>query len=52
MNGAFFCAEQVEARRHDTGELVYRDSLGAPIATILAADYRGAGASVRPFVGL
>lgn len=33
----------MEARRTETGELLFRDTLGSPIAAVIAADYRATG---------
>jgi hypothetical protein len=35
---------QVEARSIQTGEVLYRDTLGAPLAAVLSADLRHRGA--------
>lgn len=34
---------QVEVRRDDTGEVVYRDMMSCAVSSILKADYRGDG---------
>ena len=35
---------QVEARSIQTGEVMYRDTLGAPLAAVMSADLRHRGA--------
>jgi hypothetical protein len=36
-------ALQVEVRKRDTGQVVYRDHLSCAVSAVMAADYRGDG---------